>query len=81
MKHPAIYAALAAVISSAITAVLCIVICVQHTNQVVHKSESVWCAVVVTLDDAYHLPSATPRPPIVQQLANNISALRKSLGC
>lgn len=81
MKHPVAYAALTAVVSCAITAVLVVTICIRHTNEAVHRSQTVWCAVVVTLDNAYHLPSQNPRPPIVQQLADNISALRKSLGC
>lgn len=81
MKRSAVYAALAAVVSCLITAVLVTTICIRHTNEAVHRSQTVWCAVVVTLDNAYHLPSDKPRPPIVQQLAQNISALRKSLGC
>lgn len=66
----------AAMLASSLTTGLVAIVVARNG---VAESQRKWCAVVVTLDDAYH--ETPPTTAAGRNLADSIAQLRREIGC
>jgi len=77
--QPVWYSLLAVLVTAVLVAAASIVVAVQLAEQNAREAEHKWCAIVVTLDDAYSSrPASTP---LGRDIAAKMAQLRKDLGC
>jgi len=66
-------------IAVVVTILLNIGVMIEYTDYVNTKNEHAWCAVIDTLDDAYHVQP--PASPTGKRLADAIHKQRGEFGC